>query len=565
MYKIRLTIFALLIFAWPSFARCYTTMPVDKHEKVVLITDRSIYITGEQVQFFATVSNGKDVSKPILSQILYCELISPDGNKIASRKFLINNSTAAGCVDLPDNMLTGTYYLRAYTKLMRNYGPEFYGYNQIRIVNPGREEILAIENNKNSSLQVIPEPAGDFKDMLSVSADKTFYAPRDVISISLASSLPPENDEVTMVKNICLSVIPENTGSRLVNLQSLKKPENDKTDYVPETRGLSVSGKLTVASSEIPIADKKVNLSIIGEGRDFMAARTDSLGRFFFAMPDYSGSRDLFLCAEKIDSLKVKIWVDNDFCSLPIHLPSPAFKLSETERKSVVNMALNEQINSNFYNDSLQQEAKSIKNAQNPFYGKPTAIIYIDKYIQLPTLEEYFNELPSEVRVRKHKGEPRFAVLGSRGVSFNDPLVMVDWVAVDEPTKLLAISPQNISRIEVVKDEYVKGGQTYGGIISILSKKGDFAGVDLPSAGIFINYQFLGENDCKSTIYDNVLSHPDSRNTILWKPGITIKPGNTQKYSFTAPDTPGKYNIVLEGMTSKGTLINVTSTFEVRP
>ena len=561
MHKIRLTIFALLIITWPSFARCLTTVPVDKHEKVVLITDRSIYISGEQVQFFATVSNGKDTDKQVLSQILYCEIIAPDGNKITGGKFLISNSTAAGCVDLPDNLLTGTYYVRAYTKLMRNYGPGFYGYSQIRIVNPGRAETLTLENNKNSStFQVIPAPTDDFKDILSVSADKTVYAPRDIISLSI--SLQPGNDEVAALKNLCLSVIPENTGSQIINLQSSKKPANDKTDYVPETRGLSVSGKLTLASSQIPVPDKKVNLSIIGEGRDFMATRTDSLGRFYFAMPDYSGSRDLFLCAEKIDSLKVKIWVDNDFCTLPIHLPSPTFKLSESERQCAKNMALNEQINSHFYNDSLQ-EAKNIKDAQPPFYGKPTAVIYIDKYIQLPTLEEYFNELPSEVRVRKHKGEPRFAVLGSRGVSFNDPLVMVDWVAVDEPAKLLAISPQNISRIEVVKDEYVKGGQTYGGIISIISKKGDFAGVDLPSAGIFINYQFLGENECSSTVYDNVLSHPDSRNTILWKPGITIKPGNSEKFSFTAPDTPGKYNILLEGMTSKGEIITVKSVFEV--
>jgi len=562
MYKIRLTTFALLIFARPYLASCLT-VPVDKHEKVIVITDRSIYITGEQVHFYASVWHENDADKPLLSQILYCEIIAPDGNKITGNKFLINNSTAAGCVDLPDNLLTGTYYLRAYTKLMRNYGPEFYAYSQIRIVNPKRTETLTIENNKNSSqLQAIPTPISDSKDLVSVNTDKTLYAPHESISLSL--SLQPGKEEAAVVKNLCLSVIPENTVSQLVNLQSSKKPSVDKTDYVPETRGLSVSGKLTVASADIPVAGKKVNLSIIGEGRDFMATRTDSLGRFYFAMPDYSGSRDLFLCSEKIDSLKVKIWVDNDFCTLPIHLPSPVFKLSETERQSVKNMALNQQINSHFYQDSLQQEAKRLKEAQNPFYGKPTAIIYVDKYIQLPTLEEYFNELPSEVRVRRHKGEPHFAVLGTRGVSFNDPLVMVDWVAVDEPAKLLAISPQNISRIEVVKDEYVKGGQTYGGVISIISKKGDFAGVDLPSAGIFVNFQFLGDNECTSTIYDNVASHPDSRNTILWKPGIIIKPGDSEKFDFTAPDTPGKYNIVLEGITSEGNVVSTTRTFEVR-
>jgi hypothetical protein len=241
------------------------------------------------------------------------------------------------------------------------------------------------------------------------------------------------------------------------------------------------------------------------------------------------------------DTLKVKIWVDNDFCTLPVYLPSPVFSLTQPERETVRNMAVNKQINSLFYSDSIQQ-TKSISRDRPVFYGKPTAIIYIDQYIQLPTLEEYFNELPSEVKVRTRKGQKSFAVLGSRGVSFYDPLVMIDWVA---------------------KEDYVKGGQTYGGIISIISKKGDFAGIDLPSAGIFINYQFLPEDNCTSVMVDNVAEHPDTRNTILWKPGVIIPNGKSEKFVFTSPDTPGKYNVILEGITSKGEAFTTSVPFVV--
>ncbi len=560
MYKIKFTAFALLIIAWPSFAGRLSLLPANKHEKIVILTDRSIYVTNEKVQFFASVSDGKTANSPVLSQIFYCELITPNGNKITDSKCLIRNLSATGCIDIPANMLTGTYYLRGYTKLMRNYGPESYGYRQIRIVNPEMDEVLAADNIRNSEiLQYLPDTAGDIHDLLSVYVDKTSCSPRETITLSLQTANPGESG----IQDVCLSVVPENTISPPGIILTSKMPTMDKTEYYPETRGLSVSGKLTVAGSEKPLSDKKVNLSIIGEGRDFMSVRTDSVGRFFFAMPDYTGSRDLFICAEKIDSLKVKIWVDNDFCTLPFHLPSPLFKLSETERKTVRNLAQNTQINSIFYDDSLPKK-KSVKQDNFAFYGKPTAIIYIDKYIQLPTLEDYFNELPSEVKVRKRKGESRFAVLGSRGVSFYDPLVMIDWVAIDEPARILAISPQNISRIEVVNEDYVKGGETYGGIISIISKKGDFAGIDLPSAGIFINYQFLPEKNCNPVTYDNIASHPDSRNTILWKPDITFPNGKPEKFELTAPDTPGKYNIVIEGITTKGEVFTTTSVFEVK-
>lgn len=560
MNKIHIAVLVVFILAKPFFAGRLNALTTDNIEKVVLMTDRSIYITGEQIHFFATVMCGKNFNKSTESQILYSEIISPDGSRIAGSKLLISNSSAEGCLLIPGNLVSGTYYLRAYTKLMRNYGPEAYGYNQIRIINPDRVETLSEAEIQKSTLpQVIQVDGSGNHDFISVVSDKRICAVRDTISLTLEA----DNMEEDGIKSLCLSVIPANTQSFPSTLQATRKGLSGSNDYYTETRGLSISGKVTEISKGVAVNDKKVNLSIIGDGRDFMSARTDSLGRFFFALPDYSGSRDLFLCAEKMDSVKVKIWVDNDFNATAFRLPSIPFKLSETDRELAQNLAVNAQINAQYYNDTVTSNTL-IGAERSAFYGKPTAIIYIDKYIQLPTLEEYFNELPSEVKVRKHKGQPHFAVLGSRGVSFYDPLVMVDWVAIDEPTKVLAVSPQNIQRIEVVKEDYIKGGQTYGGIISIISRKGDFAGIDLPSTGIFVNYQFLDDTRCISSRFDNAAAHPDSRNTVVWKPGITIPNGKTEKFNFTVPETPGKYNIVIQGITLKGEVFTEISDFEVK-
>lgn len=37
---------------------------------------------------------------------------------------MIEDSQANGFVEIPDDVITGTYYVRAYTKYMRNAGPE---------------------------------------------------------------------------------------------------------------------------------------------------------------------------------------------------------------------------------------------------------------------------------------------------------------------------------------------------------------------------------------------------------------------------------------------------------
>lgn len=543
-----------------AFAMAFSGVKGFAGEKVVLFTDRSLYIAGEQINFKASVFSDSNSNGSAPVHILYCELVTPDGKKVVGNKYPVSQLEAEGCMFIPKDLITGTYYLRAYTRMMLNYGPVSFGYRQIRIINPGKNEVLVSEKNQDAGgLLTEPSAAESPEEFYKVSADKKVYVPRDTISVAVQEG----KNYKAGIKSLCLSVVPDGT-KEVALLQPLTSDENKNSkDYYPETRGLSLTGKLTEANSSLLLQGKRVNLSIMGSGRDFMSVRTDTSGRFYFALPDYYGSRDIFLCAEKTPAPGVKIWVDNEFYNSAFHLPTPDFTLTEQEREIVLKMANNLQI-SNYFQNKEKEDTLADRKAETAFYGKPTTIIELDKYILLPTLEEYFNELSSQVRVRRHKGEPGFVVLGSADISFYEPLVMVDWVAVDEPSKILAVSPQNISRIEIVNEDYVKGGQTYGGIISLISKKGDFAGIDLPSAGMFINYGFLAEQKCRDIQAEAVAAHPDTRNTLLWKPGIEISGTKPEKLIFTAPDTPGKYRVVIEGVTKDGLVFSETGMFEVK-
>ena len=43
-----------------------------------------------------------------------------------------------------------------------------------------------------------------------------------------------------------------------------------------------------------------------------------------------------------------------------------------------------------------------------------TKFFILINYVQLPTLEEYFNELPTLAKVRKRQGEKYFKILGAQ-------------------------------------------------------------------------------------------------------------------------------------------------------
>ena len=559
--------FALLLTAHFTILNGQQILPVHKGERVVLFCDRNLYIAGEQLFFSAFLQTADELATSDEGRILYCEIISPEGNRIAGDKYLIEKLHASGSLAIPDDIITGTYYMRAYTRFMRNTGPSSYHYTRIKIINAGRSEVQTRtdKNQLPDSLVSASRPDSTGYSFI-VSTDKSRYSTRDSVFVSIYRT-----DTIkASLKGLSLSVVPEfSVPADTVKLRSHvgAGSENGQSDnrvfYNPETRGLSIAGKLVDNTSGNPLPYTMVNLSIIGKGRDYMAVQTDSAGLFFFSLPDYTGYRDLFLCAGRASGPDSKILVDNDYCTVPVHLPSGIFILAPQERETAYKMAVNVQLDTYFKVDSIP-DVPIEEDDEPAFYGRPDDILYIDDYIQLPTLEEYFNGLPTLVRVRKHRGEKYFKVIGSQaGLNNFDPLIMVDLVAIDDPSKVLNINPANISRIEVVNVLYAKGDVTFGGIINIISRHGDFAGIDLPSSGIFIKYGFLADEGQSRSTSQPPLNFPDARNTLFWEPELVLNQGHSSRVSFTASDTPGRYNVVLSGVNLKGEICRQTISFEV--
>lgn len=552
-------------------------------ENLNLFADRTLYISGEQIQFatylfthnkssninISNINNIDDLDKLVknlkkqpqktyFSNVIYVELITPKGDKIVGGKFKSENSFSSGCITIPKDIITGIYYIRAYTKAMRNNDPYNYSYASVKIVNPYKPDILSynyINKPLKDSVSVIDTIKT--QEFLNVSLDKKEYSTRDSVNIKIKGF-----DLKNPFIGLTISVIPENSFIEQGKVQARNTNTLANQYYYPETNGISLTGSLKDSKSENLIPNTMVNLSILGDKKDFMAARTDSLGRFFFKMPEFTGVRDVFLSTETMADSKSTIQIDNDFCQNKIKLPSPNLHLSEIERKVAYSLALNAQIASNYEKPVTKDTTKK---TDKPFYGDPQLKLVLDNYIQLPTIEDYINELIPILYIKKQQGRKYFKIYSTQNeMSFYQPLVLLDLIAIDNPEKILSLSPQKISHIEIVNSTYVKGDIIYGGIISIFSKKGDFAGIDLPSSGLFLDYDFWSDCSYNAPATKLSLNQPDFRNTLFWEPRVNLNTNSTKTLSFVTSDNPGNYTVLVRGITSKGKEFTYKESFYVR-
>ncbi|MCD4770484.1 MAG: hypothetical protein K8R35_09995, partial [Bacteroidales bacterium] len=106
-----------------------------------VFTDRSVYAVNEQIYFRADlVAEGLPEDK-VWSSVLYAELVSTSGTSLSRAKFDISDQACFGMLSIPASALTGNYFLKCYTRWMRNAGAGNFSYTQIKIINPFRPEV----------------------------------------------------------------------------------------------------------------------------------------------------------------------------------------------------------------------------------------------------------------------------------------------------------------------------------------------------------------------------------------------------------------------------------------
>jgi len=531
-------------------------------EKLILLTDRGHYISGESI-FYRAFYQGPDGSdKAAWSKVLYVELIMPNGTALAQGKVPIDTAGVRGSLLIPEGISSGTYYLKAYTRWMRNCGAENYVYTSVRIYDPFIESVLPVDSAGWDPRQ--PESLVSQSDrypasLLDCKLNGSSFQTRQEVVAELKWNVSDAPADLT------ISVTRKGLHDNQEYFRPGCPPAGQRNDFLPETKGLSLTGKAVSAANAEPAPYATIYVSVLGENREFFCNYSDSAGRFFFSFPGHKGQRDLFVSTYHPDLGDLELRIDRDFSIEVPQLPSYPLVLNDSLARAITDMSVNAQVSRQYY-PQTPPEAENDSARELLFYGKPSSTIHFDDFIKLPRLEEYFIEVIPQVAVRKNRGITHFEVLGPHpDLSIYPPLVMIDGVAIFDIEAVLAVSPRLIDRIEIVNAPYIRGNVTFGGIISLISKNNDLGYIDLPSSGLLVNYQMLDqtrEPSFEELVADSWL--PDVRNTLYWDPELILAPGESRAIRFTTTDQAGDYEILIRGSDSKGRYMEKRIPFQVR-
>src|SRR5690606_29163013 len=93
-----------------------------------------------------------------MSKVVYVEILDDAGQVALHAKVPVENATGHTALFLPATLNSGNYTLRAYTRWMTNYSPDFFFHKTITVVNPFKPLGLAVQAPENNlDVQFFPE------------------------------------------------------------------------------------------------------------------------------------------------------------------------------------------------------------------------------------------------------------------------------------------------------------------------------------------------------------------------------------------------------------------------
>lgn len=531
------------------------------NEKLHLFTDRNLYAVGEEILF--RVYNGSEpgMKQAGWSRVLYLELMDDAGRSLARGKYLFGRNGSSGSLNIPVTVQTGNYFIRAYTKWMRNFPASEYARSRITIINPASNILQGQAGEADLQGGSLPQP------VLLVSPEDSVYETRSAVRVRISIPDQPEFRS----DGYCVSVVRKGLvragGVGGQNPASSLNPE--QVSYLPETEGLTVSGQVLKNNGDEPAVQVPVHFSLFGMQTDYAGFSTEKNGKFYIPLPEVYGLQNLFVATDPRGNGNAKILIDNDYSTEHSGFTAGLFNLSQEEKILAREVVFAAQLTKAYAGGVSADTADVPEKYVAPFYGSPAIRIIIDDYVPLPTLEEFIVELIREINIRKRGGKVSLGMTGIHSdLSVYPPLVLYDMVPVFDLEGFLKLSYENIERIEVVNATYRRGDLTFGGILSVFSRERDLSGMKLTAGSYF--YDFEGYRDPAPIEFPDYFSGggdphiPDFRNTLYWDPRVDLNPGESASFEFYTSDQPGEYSIHLWGISPTGTLLRGTGSLRVK-
>lgn len=348
--------------------------------------------------------------------------------------------------------------------------------------------------------------------------------------------------------------------------KNMRKYENPTLEFLPEIRGITISGKVLDKNSHQPAIDLPVYSSVLFGNPQVNIFNTVNEGRFVIPLHEIAGEQDVFLCPSPYSTANSEIMVNQDFTAIYPEIATIAFPFDSTSKDFLKELVFNARVNSAYKVQDFSVE-KKVKRALL-YFGNEKTVIRPDDYISLKNMKEVFTEIIPVVKVRKSGNRHKLVVTDDHANFLpGSPLLLVDNMPVFDADQVLQIHPSQVDRIEVINKVYVLGDHPINGIIMIFTKTDNFGGIERPAQSVFAEFQtlekttsfsspaYISEKEIKSPM-------PDFRNVLYWNPQQTLTKSNPS-FSFFTPDCKGDYEIIIQGVDQTGKAIFGKSEFSV--
>jgi hypothetical protein len=185
-------------------------------------------------------------------------------------------------------------------------------------------------------------------------------------------------------------------------------------------------------------------------------------------------------------------------------------------------------------------------------------------------MEEVLREYVEDVRVRKEGTKFNFKVRNRLfGTYFEeDPLILLDGIPIGDASKIIALDPLKIRRIEVVTHNCYVGSSVFEGVVNVKSYSGEIGATQIDPNALVVEFEGLQQQRVfYSPVYDTQSSRdghmPDFRNVLNWTPQLQLDPAGVSRINFYSSDLKGKFAVVIQGISKDGLPARTVSFFEV--
>ena len=265
-------------------------------EKLILTTDRVLYAAGDRILFRVFDSSDPLLIKNQWSMVLYLELVSDRQVAVARGKFLLGEEGASGQLTIPDTVTTGNYSLRAYTRWMRNFTASAFASLPLGVVHPRQLDADPWDRSQSDSLapvcasgERLSQEKENGSGGLVCEPEQLVYQRKDTVAVKIQlEELAgfPGGFAISIVKK-------EYTDPYVLALSEVGRAtigNEGSVAYPPETRGISVSGKVVHREDRMPVPYARIHVTLLGNAPDYLELVADQDGSISFCVPPRPGT-----------------------------------------------------------------------------------------------------------------------------------------------------------------------------------------------------------------------------------------------------------------------------------